>query len=95
MSNEIKNYKRFELREKIQFIIAIMTIVVVLSSIPESFAQEEEPSELWKILSELPERRTSSAAVTLDDKVYVIGGLNNRDEGTDTVVFFGRRHHDC
>jgi len=33
-------------------------------------------------LSELPERRTSSAAVTLDDKVYVIVGFYNKDDDT-------------
>jgi N-acetylneuraminic acid mutarotase len=67
----------------------MLTIYIILFSLPESFAEEEEePSESWKTLSELPERRTSSAAVTLDDKVYVIGGLNNKDEDTNTVFVY-------
>ena len=79
--------KNAKLQEKILFVITMLTICVVLLSLPESFA-EEESSESWKTLSDLPERRTSSAAVTLDDKVYIIGGLNNKDEDTDTVFVY-------
>ena len=46
-----------------EFIIFFM---IFFSLVPESFATE--PNEAWNELSEIPEKRTSSAAVSLNEK---------------------------
>ena len=76
------------IKRKPPFLVLCMSVFIMLMVIPESFASEEPEPESWTTLSEIPERRTSSAAVTLDEKVYVIGGLNNQDVDTDTVFVY-------
>ena len=74
MKLKIMKYNSFKIRGKSQLTIIMLSICFVLFSLPESFGDEHESSELWKTMSELPERRTSSAAITLNDNVYVIAG---------------------
>ena len=43
-------------------------------------------SHRWEAIGQIPSARSSSAAVsTLDDRVIVIGGSNNKGEYIDTV----------
>ena len=73
-----------KLRNKI---LPTLYVICFFALIPQSFA-EEEPKETWKELSGIPEKRTSSAAVSLNEKIYVLGGLNNKDEETGTVFVY-------
>jgi len=51
-----------------------------------SFAQE--PSEGWQRLKDMPEIRSEMEAATIGDKIYVVGGLNNKGEATNTVFIY-------
>ena len=50
------------------------------------FAQESP--EGWERLSDMPETRSEMKSVAVDDKIYVIGGLNNREFATNTIFIF-------
>ena len=64
----------------------VFFLLSLLFSFPLSFAQE--PSEGWQTLNDLPEVRSEMEASAIDDKIYVVGGLNNKGEGTDTVFIY-------
>ena len=45
----------------------------------------EESPEGWERLSDMPEVRSEMKSVVIEGKIYSIGGLNNRDQATNTV----------
>ena len=56
-------------------------------TIPESFASEE-PSEGWERLEDMPEPRSESKALEYNEKIYVIGGLNNKGKADSSVFVY-------
>ena len=56
-----------------------------------SFAQE--PSEGWKRLADMPEVRSEMESAAIGDKIYVVGGLNNRGEATNTVFIYDTKEN--
>lgn len=47
-----------------------------------------DPSEEWQRLQDMPEVRSEIEAAAIGDKIYVVGGLNNKEEATNTVFIF-------
>ena len=48
----------------------------------------EEPSQGWERLTDMPEARSEMESAVIDDKIYVIGGLSNRNSIADSVFVF-------
>ena len=46
------------------------------------------PPEGWQRLQDMPEVRSEMEAAAIGNKIYVVGGLNNRGEATNTVFIF-------
>lgn len=65
----------------------VATFMIILSfalySVMPVFA--EESPEGWERLSDMPEVRSEMESVAIDGKIYAIGGLNNREQATNTV----------
>lgn len=61
-------------------------LFVLFFTIPYIFA--EEPSEGWERLSNLPEPRSESKAVGYDGKIYVVGGLNNKELAENSMFVY-------
>ena len=51
-------------------------------------AYAEEPPDGWERLPDMPEVRSEMESVAVGEKIYVVGGLNNREQATDTVFIF-------
>ncbi|MEK0360742.1 MAG: kelch repeat-containing protein, partial [Nitrosopumilus sp.] len=67
-------------------------ILLLFFSISFSLAFAEEPSQGWERLADMPEARSEMESAVIDDKIYVIGGLSNRNSITDSVFVFDTKN---
>lgn len=53
-----------------------------------STAYAEEQSEGWERLANMPEPRSESKALANNDKIYVVGGLNNKERSDNSMFVY-------
>ena len=68
--------------------LKIFIIFSLFFSISASLAFAEEPSEGWERLANMPEPRSESNAIAHNNKIYVVGGLNNKELADNSMFVY-------
>ena len=63
----------------------IILFLLILLSFPILNIFAEESSQGWERLADMPEVRSEMESAVIDKRIYVVGGLSNTNNITDSV----------
>ena len=77
----------FKIKSPIIVVASLILASITLFHFSVAAYAEESPDG-WERLPDMPEVRSEMESVAVGEKIYVVGGLNNREQATDTVFIF-------
>jgi N-acetylneuraminic acid mutarotase len=69
---------------KIYFLVGIAVLIFIIGITGMSISAFSSVDSSWTVGEKMPTKRLETSAVTLDDKIYIIGGMNKR--GSTNIV---------
>jgi len=69
---------------KIYFLVGIAVLIFIVGITGMSMSSFSSSDSSWTVGDKMPTKRLETSAVTLDDKIYIIGGMNKR--GSTNIV---------
>lgn len=83
---KLKELNRYQAQLILRLIQLVGAFVILLAFLIQPALAEE--GQGWEEMAELPKSRSELDAAVIEDKIYVVGGLDNRGKATSTVYIY-------